>query len=304
MPIYPNPYNILAWFKYNGWFLFIKIISLCVKYIPSKTLIETSGLLLGLSTMCLKFNQWNKIAKFAKHSQSILPVWLYIIRYFIQAGRDKVWSALYCEAPSRIKKYITVENEELIKEAIKKDKGVILVGAHYGPSLSTFMFWQRNIQALTLVSYGFLKRLQIALSSGIKPLISKRTLFYINSHCALAAKRSEKDFVQHLKKGGVVSLRIELRKDEPQGMVAKFFDYPVRFSYFPFKLALKYNAAVFFFFFNKVESGGYRLCLVPSGDFSTVQEAVFRYTSILQKQITAYPFMWKGIPIFWDYIQK
>lgn len=304
MRIYPSQYNILAWFKCNGGFLSIKIISLTINYIPSKTLIETLGLLLGLLTMCLKFNQWKKIAIFAKQTNTTLPTRLYIIRYFIQAGRDKVWSALYCEAPSRIKKYITVENEELIKEAIEKDKGVILVGAHYGPSLSTFMFWQININVLTLASYGFLKRLQVASRLGIKPLISKRTLFYTNNHCALVAKRSERDFVRHLKKGGVVSMRIELRKDEHRGILAKFFDYPVRFSYFPFKLALNYNVPVFFFFFAKAKNGGYRLCLAPSGDFSTVSEGINRYASFFQRQITTYPFMWKGIPIFWDYIQK
>lgn len=280
----------LRWFIYNLKFLCIRIIGLIIRITPFKVyLVETLGLLLGLTHLCLNFRKWKKIVGFAKHTGSTLPAWLYLLKYFTERGRNTVWQEVIYEAPTALKKYITVENAEILKQAVREGKGTILVGAHYGPRLCMFMLHEIDIEARGLATHN-------ALTPRIKSLIFKRDLWLKGR--IIKANRSEKEFVRHLRGSGVVLIKNDLPRRE--GLVTQFLGFPARLSRFPFKLALRYDAPVFFYFFDKTQNGGYRLYFVPPGDFSTPEEGVKQYASFFQRQITKNPFLWDSVPHFLD----
>lgn len=267
-------------------------------------MIDTLGVLAGLTFMCLKINQWKAIAGFARQTNSNLPVLLYILKYFVQKKTDLIWELGLYEAPSVLEKYFMVENREMLEQAARKGKGAVIVGAHYGPRLYRLMLQKININVRTLVSHGTFRNPKDTSNLGIRFLISKKALFLRNSQHTLASNRSEKEFVRHLRQGGVVGIFIDVPRQHQGGVVTEYFGFPMRFNYFPFKLALRYNAPVFFCFFDKVKDGGYRLCFVPSGDFLTPDEGVKKYATFLHTQITAYPFMWGTLPKFSRWFPK
>ncbi|HHT9119496.1 MAG TPA: lysophospholipid acyltransferase family protein [Candidatus Hypogeohydataceae bacterium YC41] len=292
--------NVLAWVICNLELLCIKTVGLLVRIAPYKvSLIETLGLFTGFVFLCLKFNRWREITKFARHTGSTLPVPLYLGCYWVQRGRDRVWEEAYHEATFSLKQYITTENEEMIEKAVGEGKGAILLGAHIGPKLCSTILHEMNIDVKTLVGHSGFERQQNILKLGIEFLLSKDILFFKDTQRALLTRDSEKELVRHLRKGGVISMFIDFHAR--QGVIAEFFGLPFRFSVFPFKLALRHNSPVFFYFLDKAQNGGYRLCFVPSGDFLTPEEGVKRYASFFQAQITKYPFMW-AVPSFlnWD----
>ena len=285
----------IDWSIHNLKFLMIKITGLIIRIAPFKVhLINTLGFFLGLIDMCLKSNKWKAIAAFARQSGSTLPGWLFLLKYFIQRGEDRIWSSIVWEVPNFPKKYITVENKELLDKTIKDGKGAILVGAHYGPLFYTYFFREINFNVKILASKKFLKHLHNSLELGINFLISKRVLFLTGTQSYVVAQphRSEKEFVPHIKKGGVVLIINDIYFTCNENENTGFFGFPGRFSYFPFRLGLRYNVPIFFCFFNKAQNGGYCLNFTPSGDFSAPEEGAKKYASFLQKQITTYPFMW------------
>lgn len=285
----------IDWIIQNLKFLMIKITGFIIRIAPFKVhLLDTLGFFLGLIDMCLQSKKWKAIADFTRQSGSTLPGCLFLIKCFVQRGKDKIWSRIVWEVPNFPKKYILFENKDLLDKTIKDGKGAILVGAHYGPMFFSYFFREINYNFKIIVGKGVLKNLHNSLVLGINSLIVKRELFLKDSQSYVMAKpsRSEKEIAPHIKKGGVFLIINDRHFKCNENDNTGFFGFPGRFSYFPFRLGLKYNVPVFFCFFNRAQNGGYCLKFSPSGDFKTPEEGVKKYASFLQKQITTYPFMW------------
>ncbi len=301
----PTLHKVFAWIACNVELLFVRTLGLIVRTAPCKVLlIEIAGLFAGLLFLLIQFQQWKKIARFARHTGSTLPTWQYIIRFFIERGKKRVWEELSYEEPSLLKSYIAVGNVEVLAQASKAGNGVIVLGADYGPGLCTFLLQENNINIKTLACTAFVEKLQNTEELGLKFLISKKISFLTKSN-TLVAQGSERELVRHLKNGGAISMRELPNRDFlGTGITAKFFGLPVHYSNFPFELGLRYKAPVFFYFFEKSPAGGYRLCFIPSGEFSTPQTGINKYTSFFQAQIIANPFMWAKVPIFFEMVSE
>lgn len=297
--------NISAWLKCNLIFLSIQIARLTIKVLPCKIfLLKVLGYVSGLITMFLNINCWKPIINFAKHTGSTMPGWIYVLRYYLQNGLDKTWTHIYYEAAPSLGKYIRFENWEILEKTIAEGKGAILLGAHYGPGLSGFLLNEMNIKFKQLVGKDAYIRWENDFKLGIKPLISKRNMFLRDSNKFIMTKKSEKEFIRHLKSGEAVIMQIDVLSRTKREKPVDFFNIPTRFYYFPFKLALRYEIPVYFVFFKKDQHGGYRYCIAPFGDFSTQEEGVMKYASFFQSLITSYPFMWYFVPDFFDWFKK
>lgn len=294
MSICSDHVSIPTWTRYNLACLCIKVAIQVIKILPCKVfLIRGFGFLIALKWLFININKWKSIVRFARHTESTLPAWLYVIKYFVQMGVDRAWTIIYYEANFSLKSYITIENKKLLQSALAEGKGVMLLAAHYGPRLYGIMLHEMNIEFKYLA--GGRKKMEDVLKTAIKSLLRKEFLFLRNSQLYLVAQKSEKEFVRHLKSGGVVSMHIDSPSRNKGEEEIDFFGLPMRFSYFPFKLSLKYKTPILFYFFKKDKNGGYRLCFVPSGSFSDPAEGAKRYVSFFQAQITAYPFMWARV---------
>jgi lauroyl/myristoyl acyltransferase len=120
----------------------------------------------------------------------------------------------------------------------------------------------------------------------------------MDSRLTLAAGISERELVRHLRSGGVVYMLVDFPRERSGGFSADLFGRRMSFNSFPFKLALRYDAPVFFVCLERSGNGGYRLSVEPLGPFETPDEGGSKYVSRLQTRLAAYPFMWLFLPNF------
>jgi lauroyl/myristoyl acyltransferase len=286
----------------NAKFLAVRLIGIVIHFVPFKvTLLNGLGIVTGLFFMFLRTGQWRAIKRFARYTGSTLPTLLYILKYFVQQGKDGVWGYVFCEAPSVLDKYVTMQNLEAMKQALARGKGAIVLGAHYGPVLCTYMLDRMHFNVKTLVDKRFVTQLHNAGTLVLKPLRSKKILFLNESGVVLVSREEEKYLFDHVKKGGMAKMDIDYPGPRRNAGTAPFLGISISPHLFPFRLALKYDIPIFFCFFNKNKCGAYIMNFIPSVDYSTPEEGFRRYLSRLQAQIEEYPFMWGMIPLFFEW---
>ncbi len=290
-------------FALNVKFLAIRLIAISVSVIPFKAfLLNSLGSVVGLFLMLLRIGQWKAIKWFARHTGSPLPALLYIVKYFVQQGRDGVWGYVFCEAPYALDKYIIMQNMEAVEHALEGRKGAIVLAAHYGPELYTYMLNRMHFNVKTLADKKFVMQLHDAETLVLEPLRSKRIMFLNKSGVLLVSREEEKYLFDHVKNGGMVKMEIDYPGPSRNTGTAPFLGISIRPHLFPFRLALKYDIPVFFCFFNKNKSGAYIMNFIPSGEYSTPEEGFRQYLSSLQAQIEECPFMWGMIPLFFEWL--
>jgi len=286
----------------NVKFLFIRLISISVSVVPFRAFVLNSfGSVIGLFLMFLGIGQWRAIKRFARHTACPTPALLYIAKYFVQQGKDGVWGYVFCEAPSVLDEYITMQNVEAIKQALARGKGAIVLGAHYGPVLCTYMLDRMHFNVKTLVDKRFVTQLHDAGTLVLKPLRSKKVVFLNESGVVLVSREEEKYLFDHVKKGGMVKMDIDYPGPQKNAERVPFLGISISPHLFPFRLALKYDIPIFFCFFNKNKYGTYIMNFIRSAEYSTPEEGFRQYLSRLQAQIEECPFMWGMIPLFFEW---
>ena len=286
----------------NVKFLVIRLIGISIRAVPFKAfLLSILGTVIGLFFMLLRISQWRAIKRFARHTGSPLPSLLYIVKYFVQQGKDGVWGYVFCEAPSVLDQYVTTHNVEALNHAHTKGKGIILLGAHYGPTLYLYMLYRMHFNVKALLDKGFVMHLHNVDTLVVKPFRSKKVMFLNDSGVVIVSHEQEKHLVDHVKKGGLVVMHIDLPAPGKKNETTPFFGLAICPHVFPFRLALKYDIPVFFCLFNNIKGGGYLLDFIRSGEFFTPEEGFREYIACLEAHINKYPFMWSEIPHFLDW---
>ena len=280
--------------RLNLEFLIIRIFALSIKILPFKGfIIDTAGLVYGLSLLPFRADLREKTIRFKKLSGHPGPVWLYLLRCFIRQGRNKAWTDAFFETGLSVQDHIKSENMEMLEEAIKRGRGAVILGAHYGPEVSSLTLSKVVADHTWLVAAEFEECMQDSSTLVRGPLVSNKTRFYSKDRRILVSERSEKELVKRLKGGGSIYICLDYFRNSPKGVVTDFFGLPVRFSYFPFKLALKYDAPVFFNFTSRDELGKFVVRLSPAAPFETPEEGVKLYCKALERMVMSDPFMWR-----------
>jgi lauroyl/myristoyl acyltransferase len=286
----------------NVRFLIIRLIGISVGVVPFKTLFLNSfGVVTGVMLMFLKIGQWGEIKRFARHSGSPLPALPYIVKYFVQQGKDGVWGYVFCEAPSSLDRYVTMQNIEALKQALAGERGAIVLGAHYGPGVCAYMMKRMQFNVKVLIAGEFLTQLRNYGTMVLKPLRSKHVILLTDPGLVLVSRKDEKRLVEHIRKGGMVLTDIDFPGGAGKAETTPFFGLSIYRQTFMFRLALKYDIPIFFCRLNNIRRGGYRMDFIPSGEYSTPEEGFMRYISGLQAKIEEYPFMWSMIPHFFKW---
>jgi hypothetical protein len=287
----------------NSKFFLIKAAALLVRAAPFRLfVIEMLGVIKGLGMLCVKIHEWPKITRFARHIGRPESAVLIVVKYYLQKGIDQIWESVVYEIPG-LKKYIIVENKDLLAKSMKKGNGTIILGAHYGPGLYLYTLSGIVGDIKALVNSSAFIRRQDAIKHGLRPLISKMYWFYTEAGRSLPAHSKEKALVSHVRNNGVVLMHLDdFRSNRAEGALT-LFGRALSIESFPFKLALKYDCTVLFCFFVKDTAGAYRLRLVASPQFTTPAEGFSHYLDFLRPQIQSYPFMWTRLPYFLELSQ-
>ncbi|HMK48461.1 MAG TPA: hypothetical protein VK435_00275, partial [Thermodesulfovibrionales bacterium] len=198
---------------------------------------------------------------------------------------------------------IDTKSVESVRHVLSSGKGAIVIGAHYGPLLQTYLLNRRHLPVKAFMARQFASELNSIDRLVLKPLRSGMVAFLTDPGVILVSQGDERRIIEHIKEGGVAVMYIDYPGPPGAGKTATFLGLPMHPHTTLFRLAIKYDIPVFFSFFNDVSDRGYRMNLVPSGDFSTPAEGYQRYADYLQTQIEECPFMWGFLPHFFEIFQ-
>lgn len=225
----------------------------------------------------------------------------FVRSYFFEQAKRDVWSALFYDAADSLEKYIAVDNQQSVLRAVADGRGALLLGAHFGPSVYTFVMRKSGIAARPLIDAD---NYQSALrSSGqcLERLQTKKMSFWRNELDPFLSSKSEKALIAYVRAGGVATIQNDYPKKTPGGPTTSFFGRPIRFNYFAFKVSLHYTVPIFFYIFEKAERGrGFRLTFTPCPPFSTIEAGLDQYSAFLEYKISNCPFMWYTLPDFME----
>ncbi len=298
MPASPVSRQIAAAVSANLKHLAIRAFGLTIQTMPCPVLIvRAGGFLMGLLLLCVNFRRWKAVAAFARDTHS-LPAWRYVLRFFMQAGRDRVWAHAYYEGDSRLDRFVTVEDLPALRGAVEKGRGVLLLGAHYGPFITRLALYKHGTDVRQLIAADSIGQAEALSAVVLKPLRSRQLSFFLESERPLTAGKSEKEMARCLRAGGVVHMMLDFPGVGPGSVPARILGLPVKFNGFPFRLALRYDIPLLFCFFEQAPRAGYRLRFVPLPPFSTPDEGAQAYALLLQQRLQEDPFLWRFLPYF------
>jgi len=285
---------------YNLKLLFRYLVLFTIKISPFKAiLIYTYGSILGFIAFFLNIYQWEKILVFSR--VIYFPAWLFLPLYYIKIYIYRIWFLTFYENKNTFHKYINVKDIGLVMRELSGGKGVIIIGFHCSVRIYGLIFYENKIRLKILASADFYKKTNPMLISCLQTKLDR---YINNNYCFVEANYSERALVRHVINGGAVLVYIDFPLTEGKSYEMNFFGYPIKFSAFPFKMALRYNIPLFFSFVSERKDGSYSLSVIPSGNFSTPEEGLSKYIQMLQAVIKENPFMWAFTPVFWEWIDN
>lgn len=286
-------YSTARWLNINLKNLAIRSLGLAVMVLPFKLLtIGFLGHILGIISFFLNMAEWNAIARFRRQIHSSVPRVPFLLKHYLQHGKDSLWSNLYFEARPLYDRYITIEGAPLVKAAIANGNGVIILGAHNGPALISVLFQRLSSNVKHLVAQSWSDYIERVKKWGVPILIRRRTAFQLSRPEDYPVHlKAEKSLVRHCRAGGILNMVID--RPPPRGGVSvEMLGEATTISAFPFKLSLKHDIPTFFYYYRNIKNGGYQLCFQFIEQFSNPEEGISMYLEMLQKQVLDYPYMW------------
>lgn len=265
-----------------------------MKAAPGKRhVVDGIGALIGLPLLLSKSYRLKgvRMAKTLNPKASILP---HLFRFAAQTGRDIAWGAMYFEAGESLRRYVDVDGLEMIHEAAGSGKGALLIGAHFGPSLGSAKLHQSGFSVRPLAAGHNVRRYQEAARLRPKWLADKKSKFMADEVRAIAFPANGREFVNYVRLGGVTLMLLDDQL-ATGGAECEFFGRAVRFSYFPFKLALKYDTPVFFYYFDRTPKGGYVMRVRACPAFARPAGGAQAYATFLESIVRQAPEMWSGV---------
>lgn len=198
----------------------------------------------------------------------------------------------------RLRRFITIEGVENIEQARRKQKGILLFGAH-------FSNWE--LMAYCAPHY-FLGPLTAVYRPLDHPLLD-RVMRYIRSgsgNILVPKQRAMVQMFRSLSQKGAVALFIDQNMSLKDGVFVEFFGKPACTTDSLAMMALRSEAPVLPCFIVREKDGSYRLVvnkeveILRTDDMDIdVQVNTQRFTAIIEEMIRQYPDQWLWIHQRW-----
>lgn len=259
---------------------------------------DLSGCLLGLRLFLAQRAQWPAVERFRVLTGSALSSRAYRRRFFLTKGRDWFWEDMAYEPVSGARRFFDVQGAEAVERAVRSGSGAVLIGAHYGPSTAGLLLEQAGMDVRVLAADNVVEAWRSQAAQCGRRWVTGKCRFLSDPARMCVSGSGERAILRHLRRGGLMMTHLDL-PNRGRGVDSLFFGQPVRFHYFPVKLALRHGAPVFFFDTATRDARGvYRLVLRPAGSFVSLEEGIARYAAFFEARILRHPFAWKRLPNF------
>ena len=197
----------------------------------------------------------------------------------------------------RIRERVEVEGLEYCVEALKKKRGLLMVGAHFGN-------WELQAIAFSLLFHPLL-----FLYRPLDNLFLDRLVTSVRSstgNSPLAKKKAMRQMLRTIKTNGIVGLLIDQNWSWQEGVFVDFFGRPACTSDGLARLALHTEAPVIPAFMVRLENGKYRLVIGEAVELVNTGERIKdvlintqNFTRIIEDMIRKYPDQWFWVHQRW-----
>lgn len=189
-----------------------------------------------------------------------------------------------------IRSMITYKNLDLIEEAGKEGKGVILLSAHYGN-------WELLAFALPLFT-------AVPVSVIVKPQQNTYADTLLNTYrtrtgnALISMYRAARDIVRLLSEGKAIALLADQSATADKDIFVPFFGRPAATYEAPAALALRFNAPIVMGFAERQQDGSYIVDLhrIPHEDLAYDSEGITeltrRHVAMLEEAVRKRPDLW------------
>jgi len=198
------------------------------------------------------------------------------------------------------KKIKKIENEEIILNALKENKNIILITAHYGN-------WELLAQYIGL-KYAPITVVGRKLNNKY---LNKELLKYRNSHNSqmLTKDNSAKGLIKAIKQKRIVGLVVDQHIDPKKGQIISFLGLKAPQVDSSARLAIKLNCIIIPFIVKRIDFDKYDLAfyepIIPSRFNNDLKAITQKEADIFSKQILSNPNIWfwqhKRFKEFYDY---
>jgi len=218
----------------------------------------------------------------------------FALRYILLTTRDILWANIIHDSPyDGLGEFVSVTGKEELQASVSEGRGVIVLGAHYGPPCYLYLLKRMcDLDVRLLVNSDTDKDIKGKASSRFPLFKDKRACFLSKDTSCLVAGRNELSLVKHVKRGGTVLILNDILASESSGMPVKFLDRDLSFNDFPFKMALRLDVPVFFCSLVGLGDGKYSLVLDRAGPFADQSNAMIAYVSFVEKLVRMNPYVW------------
>jgi KDO2-lipid IV(A) lauroyltransferase len=196
-----------------------------------------------------------------------------------------------------IKRYVKVEGEEFLKEALKRGKGAIILSAHLGD-------WELGGAVVALLGY---RLTAVALTHQNRKIndffIRQRSFGNVN---VISIGPALKRCFSALRKNGCLAL-IGDRDFTDNGIMVDFFSKKARIPTGPAVLSMRTEAPIVPAFMIRQRDDTFRLIfrepISPQGDgydAGHIKATVSKYLSVIEEYIKRYPAQWLMFREVWN----
>jgi KDO2-lipid IV(A) lauroyltransferase len=192
--------------------------------------------------------------------------------------------------PGNVNRYVTIESEEHLHDALKKGNGVLVLTGHLGN-------WELMSTALAM---RFRNGAVVARPMDFEPL--EKLVMGLRSRYGtelIPKQRSMRKLLTSLRENKIIGILLDQNVDWYEGAFVKFFGRPACTNKGLALVALKTGAPVVPIFSAKAKNGLYRIMigkevdLIKTGDkLKDVEGNTALFTSIIEHHIREHPEQW------------
>jgi KDO2-lipid IV(A) lauroyltransferase len=196
-----------------------------------------------------------------------------------------------------IRERVEVEGLKYCEEALKKNRGLLMVGAHFGN-------WE-----LQAIAFSLLFRPLLFLYRPLDNLFLDRLVTSVRSstgNIPLVKKKAMRKMLLSLRANGIVGLMIDQNWSWQEGVFVDFFGRPACTSDGLARLALHMEAPVIPAFMVRLNNGKYRLVIGEAVDLINTGERdkdalinTQKITWIVENMVRKYPDQWFWVHQRW-----
>jgi len=181
-----------------------------------------------------------------------------------------------------------IENQIFIKEMTQNTKGALMLGAHFGPRITSYILNENGVKPNTFIS-GACKESNYR--NEHKSWMTNTAFHHFHQEMKYILRGQEREVIRCFDRNQVVLYYNDAKMDGiPSAIPVSIHGENSSISLFGIKAAISNNVPLYYFNTLRINGGKYQLYIKRLDGFDNALEALGMYISCLEEDIIRAPF--------------